>query len=94
MIWSLVHAYEMGYPTLDLVHWAGQGLIDRFSDWPGWNRYRGTTYVFPSKGKDADGNSVPFPTWADVNSAFVTQPGPTGLQRRRPRQPTSSPPAA
>ena len=57
----------------------GQGLIDRFGDWPGWNRYRGTVYVFPAMGKDAGGNSVPFATWADVNNAFVDKVGPTSL---------------
>jgi hypothetical protein len=84
MTWSLVHAYQMGYPALDLVHWSGQGLIDRFGDWPGWNRYRGTTYVFPARGRDAQDNSAPFATWADVNSAFVSQPGPASYTGEGP----------
>jgi hypothetical protein len=79
MIWSLLHASQMGYPILDMVHWAGQGAIDRFADWPGWNRYRGTVYVFPARGKDAGGNPVPFATWADVNNGFVDKVGPGSI---------------
>lgn len=53
--------------------------IDRFRDWPGWNRYRGTVYVFPARGKDANGNPIPFATWADVNNGFLDKTGPSGF---------------
>ncbi len=78
LTWSFVHAFRLGYPTLDLVHWGGKGLIDRFTDWPGWNRFRGMPYALPVKGKDASGNAVPYLTWADVNNGFVDKVGPTG----------------
>lgn len=84
MLWSLIHAKDMGYPTHDLVNWAGRGLIDRFTDWPGWNRYRGTVYVFPAKGKDANGNSVDYQTWAEVNDGFINKVGPSAFTGEYP----------
>ena len=57
--WAFIHAYQMGYPTLDLVHWGSKGVIDRFTDWPGWNRFRGAPYAMPAMGKDAGGNADP-----------------------------------
>ena len=64
-----------GYPTLDLVHWGGRGLIDRFSDWPGWNRFRGAPYVMPIMGI----GPTPYATWADVNNGFADKVGPSSF---------------
>ena len=69
----------MGYPALNMVHWGGQGILDRFTDWPGWNRFRGAPYAMPMTGKDAGGNAVPYQTWAEVNNGFTDKVGPANF---------------
>ncbi len=70
LTWSFLHALQQGYPALDLAHWGGKGVIDRFTDWRGWDRFRGAPYAMPVRGKDAEGNPAPYLTWADVHNGF------------------------
>ncbi len=77
--WSFIHAYQMGYPTLDMVHWGGRGVTDRFTGWPGYNRFRGAPYAMPVTGWDAGHNAAPYPTWADVNNGFTDKVGPANF---------------
>lgn len=77
--WSFIHAFQQGYPTLDMIHWGGKGVIDRFTDWTGWNRYRAAVYAMPIKGKDANGNPADYLTWADVNNGFTDKVGPSSF---------------
>ena len=79
LTWAFVHAYQMGYPALDLVHWGGRGVIDRFTDWPGWNRFRGAPYAMPVMGKDGGSNAIQYATWADVNNGFSDKVGPANF---------------
>ena len=79
LTWSFIHAWQMGYPTLEMVRWGGKGVVDRFTDWPGWNRFRAAPYAMPVMGKDAGGNPVHYQTWAEVNNGFTDKVGPSSF---------------
>ena len=72
MVLSLSHARDIGFDTTALINWLGESLIGRFSDHPGWNRFRAAPYMMAADGIDPDtGASVPFTSWADVNNGWT-----------------------
>ncbi len=76
MLMSLSHAKDIGFDTGNLIDWLGTSLIGRFTDHPGWNRFRAAPYMMAADGIDPDtGAPAPFATWADVNNGWTDKVG-------------------
>ncbi len=76
LLCSLSHLQDIGFSSQNLVDWLGVSLINRFHH-PDYNWYRGAPYHIPVKYDDGQGGGIRYATWADVDAAFVAQPGPT-----------------
>ncbi len=71
----LGHLRDIGLDTTALIDWLGESIINRFSH-PDVNPYRGAPYHLPTHYNDGNNGGIVYPTWLEVNNAYVDDVGP------------------